>query len=46
MGETAVYPIELKEQRKPDGKASFRDRFTAPDEKGGPPLYRMTGGPY
>lgn len=34
MGETAVYPIELKERRKPDGKAPFREHFKAPDEKG------------
>ena len=38
MGETAVYPRELKERRKPDGKAPFRYRFTAPDEKWGVPL--------
>lgn len=34
MGETAVYPRELKERRKLDGKAPFRDHFTAPNEKG------------
>lgn len=34
MGETAVYPIELKEQREPEGKAPFRDHPTAPDERG------------
>lgn len=34
MGETAVYPRELKERREPDGKAPFRDRFTGPDKRG------------
>ena len=34
MGETAVYPRELKERRKPDGKAPFRDHSTGSDERG------------
>lgn len=34
MGETAVYPRELKERQKPDGKAPFRDHSTGPDERG------------
>lgn len=34
MGETAVYPRELKERREPEGKAPFRDHFTGPDERG------------
>lgn len=34
MGETAVYPRELKERREPDGKALFRNHFTGSDEKG------------
>lgn len=35
MGETAVYPRELKERREQNGKAPFRDHFTGPDERGG-----------
>lgn len=27
MGETAVYPRELKERQKPDGKAPFLEPF-------------------
>ena len=38
LGETAVYPRELKERRKPDGKALLRDHSTGADEKGGVPL--------
>ena len=38
LGQTAVYPRELKERRKPDGKSLFRDNFTGSDEKGGVPL--------
>ena len=34
MGETAVYPRELKERQKPDGKAPFWDHSTGPDERG------------
>ena len=37
MGETAVYPRELKERRKPEGKGLFRDHFTGPDERGASP---------
>lgn len=33
MGETAVYPRELKERQKPDGKAPFRDHSTGPDKR-------------
>lgn len=38
MGETAVYPRELKERWEPEGKAPFRDHFTGPDVKRGVPL--------
>lgn len=38
MGETAVYPRELKERRKPDGKAPFRDHSRARMGKMGVPL--------
>lgn len=34
MGETAVYPRELKGRRELEGKAPFRDHLTAPDGKG------------
>ena len=34
MGETAVYPKELKERRELEGKAPFRYNFTGPDERG------------
>lgn len=37
MGETAVYPRELKERQKPDRKAPFRDHSTGSDERGGSP---------
>lgn len=37
MGETAVYPRELKGRMKPDGKAPFRDHSTGPDERGASP---------
>lgn len=43
MGETAVYPRELKERREPEGKAPFRNRFTGPNGKRGVPL--CTGWP-
>lgn len=34
MGETAVYPRELKERREPEGKAPFLDHSTGPDKRG------------
>lgn len=40
MGETAVYPRELKERREQDGKALFRDYFTGPDKRGVSPSVR------
>ena len=38
LGQTAVYPRELKEKLELKGKAPFRDNFTGSDEKGGVPL--------
>ena len=38
MGETAVYPRELKERRELEEKAPFRDHLTAPDGERGAPL--------
>lgn len=38
MGETAVYPRELKGRRGLEEKAPFRDPLTAPDGKRGVPL--------
>ena len=43
MGETAVYPRELKERRELEEKAPFRNHLTAPDGKRGVPL--CTGRP-
>lgn len=37
MGETAVYPRELKGKLELEGKAPFRDHFTGPDERGASP---------
>lgn len=34
MGETAVYPRELKERSEPEEKTPFQDHFTGPDERG------------
>lgn len=34
MGETEVYPRELKGRRETEEKAPFRDHFTGPDERG------------
>lgn len=37
MGETAVYPRELKGRRGLEEKAPFRVHFTGPDERGAYP---------
>lgn len=46
MGETAVYPRELKERRESEGKAPFRDHSRVRMKEGRPPLHRMAAGPY
>lgn len=45
MGETAVYPRELRERREPEEEAPFRDHFTGLDERGASPSapYALTG---
>lgn len=37
MGETAVYPRELKERREPDGKAPFQHHSAGPNKRGASP---------
>lgn len=46
MGETEVYPRELKERRKPDGKHCSVTISRVQMKKGCPPLCRMSGDPY